>query len=149
MFDEKEAMQALAEIVDELDAAEDEAIDDLCGRIGAGRLERVLRKNETELWDVIESLARSNPRFRRALSSVWAYGSPMFDRREALLAELGESRSLRIEATLYSRTLADPQRNLLWRGISFSPRIDFQELAILLRSMADWAERKAGENPQS
>ncbi|MCU1451989.1 MAG: hypothetical protein JWN46_135 [Acidimicrobiales bacterium] len=60
-------------------------------RLGAGPLETLmLFGHEDELWDRIEHLARTDPKFRRALASVWGYRSPRFDDRARLLEELGE-----------------------------------------------------------
>jgi len=62
--------------------------EDLCREVGVGNLESLLRDHEVELWPKVEALAREDVRFRIALSSVWAYDSPAFARREALLREL-------------------------------------------------------------
>ena len=60
--------------------------------IGVGPLEVLFHQgHEDLLWPEIERLARSDPRFRRALASTWAYDSPRYDDRQALLRELGES----------------------------------------------------------
>ena len=53
-----------------------------------GTLESVLARHDAALWDRIQLLARSDPRFRRALRSVSAYGSPLYDHRAALLGEM-------------------------------------------------------------
>lgn len=79
----------LRELIDRLNAT-DEPDDDLILEVGVGDLENLLRHHEVELWPEIERAARSDQRFRRALCSVWAYDSPQFESREALLAELGE-----------------------------------------------------------
>jgi hypothetical protein len=62
--------------------------DELCGRIGAGNLESLLREHEAQLWPEVERLARADLRFRRALGYVWASDSPMYERRRDLLREL-------------------------------------------------------------
>ena len=79
--------EMLDAIVAELHSTDD-MDEELCLEIGRGDLESVLARHEAALWDRIELLARSDPRFRRALRSVWAYGSPLYDRRAALLGEL-------------------------------------------------------------
>ena len=59
------------------------------GRIGVGPLEVLFHQgHEDRLWPEIERLARSEPRFRRALASTWAYESSRYDDRQALLSEL-------------------------------------------------------------
>ena len=63
---------------------------------------------EDELWPQIERLARGDVRFRRALSHVWAYESPEFDRRERLLEELGESVPVTLRFVAYPGDFADP-----------------------------------------
>jgi hypothetical protein len=61
------------------------------GRIGCGPLENLFHKGyEDGLWSRIEQLARDDPLFRRALASAWAYRSPRYADRRALLEELGE-----------------------------------------------------------
>lgn len=60
--------------------------------IGVGPLEVLFHQgHEDLLWPDIERLARSDPRFCRALASTWAYASPRYEDRQALLNELGES----------------------------------------------------------
>jgi hypothetical protein len=62
-------------------------------RLGVGPRESLFHHgHEEELRPQIEDLARRDERFRRALASAWAYDSAMFERREALLAELGSIR---------------------------------------------------------
>jgi hypothetical protein len=83
---------SLAEMVDALLAklhSTDEPDAALCLEVGCGDLESLIRRYEAELWPQIEDLARSDVRFRRALAGVWAYDSSLFDRRDALLKELG------------------------------------------------------------
>lgn len=59
--------------------------------MGVGPLESLLHQGHGELlWPELERLARADPLFRRARRSTWAYDSPEYDRREALLAELPE-----------------------------------------------------------
>ena len=80
---------ALDEIVALLHSTEDPD-PELMLDVGCGVLESLLFEHEEELWPKIERLARDDVRFREALAAVWAYDSPAFERREALLAELGE-----------------------------------------------------------
>lgn len=59
--------------------------------IGVGPLENLFHDGfEDWLWPDIERHARSDPKFRRALASSWAYRSSRFNDRRDLLAELGE-----------------------------------------------------------
>ena len=59
--------------------------------IGCGPLETLFHKGyEDRLWQSIERLAREDVRFRRALASAWAYQSPRYADRRALLEQLGE-----------------------------------------------------------
>jgi hypothetical protein len=67
----------------------------LCGRIGAGNLESLLRDHEEELWLDVERLARSDDRFRCALQTVVAANSSMFLERCDLLDELAASSARR------------------------------------------------------
>jgi hypothetical protein len=79
----------LAAIVQEIHSHGDDA--DFVSMMGVGPLESLFHQGHGEaLWPEVERLARTDPLFRRALRSVWAYDSPEFDRREALLAELPE-----------------------------------------------------------
>jgi hypothetical protein len=80
---------ALDEILALLHSTED-SDPELILDVGCGVLESLLFEHEEELWPRIERLARDDVRFREALAAVWAYDSPAFERREALLAELGE-----------------------------------------------------------
>ena len=84
--------ELLSNLVDDLHATP-ELDRELCGRIGAGNLESLLRHHEDELWPEVERLAREDERFRLALAMVWAYDSARAEDREALLAELGADRS--------------------------------------------------------
>ena len=68
---------------------------ELCGRIGAGNLESLLGAHEEELWLDVERLARSDDRFRCALQTVVAAGSPMYRERRDLLDELAASSARR------------------------------------------------------
>ena len=80
----------LRDIVSELNS-QPEPSEKAISMIGIGPLESLLHLGVGDrLWPEIERLARSDPRFRRALSYVWAYDSPEFERREQLLEELGE-----------------------------------------------------------
>jgi hypothetical protein len=62
---------------------------EFCERVGCGDLESLLQRHETDLWPSVEHLARTNRRFAVALTSVWAFDSPMFEDRQELLLELG------------------------------------------------------------
>jgi hypothetical protein len=116
----------------------------LCSEIGGGDLESLLRDNETELWPAVERLARTDVRFRRALSSVWAYDSPEFERREALLAELGEQREITVRFTVAPEDFStDPA--LSWRAFEADGNITNRRLAGVLRELADWLDRRVPE----
>jgi hypothetical protein len=110
--------------------------EELCLFVGVGDLESLLRYHEEELWDAIEQLARGDIRFRRALSAAWAYDSPMYDRREALLAELGEHREITVRFTVEPIGFGeDPE--LDWRALEQEGEISNSRLAGILRSVAD------------
>lgn len=131
--------RALDQIVDVLHHAED--LDAAAGEVGCGDLEDLFHAgHEKELWPEIERLARADPIFRRALRAAWAYDSPMFERREALLQELGEWR------TTWVRFVVAPEfigrdTPLSWRAVELEGSVRGSDLAKLLRSIADWAER--------
>jgi hypothetical protein len=115
----------------------------LCREIGAGNLESLLRDHESELWPEIERLARTDVRFRRALSGVWAYDSPECERREALLAEVGEAREITVRFTVEPDDFsADPE--LSWRAFESEGLIPEQRLAEVLRSLAEWLDSPSG-----
>ena len=133
----------LSEQVTRLDATP-EPDPDLCLEVGCGDLESLLGRHESELWPEVERLARENPRFRRALSSVWAYDSPMFSRREALLAELGEATEITLRFTVQPEDFSpDPQ--LSWRALETDARLSPNRLAEVLRSIANSVENSPPE----
>jgi len=146
--DPESARAALDELARLIEEAPEDSADDLCLEIGCGDLETLLRRWELELWDEVERLARSSERFRRALRSVWAYDSPKFNERDALLWELSERRQFHLDAVVFPERLAEPGTDLGWRAIRPPGDIDFSELARLLRSMADWADQAAAR-PQN
>jgi len=120
---------------------------ELCMDIGAGNLESLLRHHEAELWPEIERLARTDIRFRRALSGVWAYDSPQFEQRVALLAELGEAREITVRFTVEPDDFsADPK--LSWRAFESEGAISRRRLAEVLRQVADWLP-SSQEDPDS
>jgi hypothetical protein len=57
----------LAELTKVLNST-DEPDPDLCTEVGCGDLESLLRDHESALWPEVERLARTDARFRRALS---------------------------------------------------------------------------------
>ena len=114
---------------------------ELCLEVGSGSLEALLAKHERKLWPEIEGLARTDVRFRRALSAVWAYDSPEYKRRTALLAELGESRRIKVSFTVEPDDFSsDPP--LSWRAFDSKGTISNQRLAEVLRRIADWLDRQ-------
>jgi hypothetical protein len=112
----------------------------LCGRIGAGGLEELLRHCEEELWPRIVQLATDDIRFRRALSGVWAYSSPAYWRRTELLASLGEHWPERIEFIASRHDFGDDAKPS-WRAFERDGRVSDLELADLLESVANWLRR--------
>jgi hypothetical protein len=65
--------------------------DDFVSMMGVGPIESLLHQGHGEaLWPQMEHLVRTDAVFRRALRSAWAYESPEFERRKALLDELAE-----------------------------------------------------------
>lgn len=132
--------EALAHLVEVLHTTDDPD-PDLCLEVGCGDLESVLRDHESELWDEVERLARNDVRFRRALSSVWAYDSPEVERRTALLAELGEQREITVRFTVEPADFsADPR--LSWRAFECGGGITNRRLAEALRRVAEWLDRQ-------
>ena len=80
---------ALSRILADIHAHADDS--DFIDNVGCGPLESLFHQGHgEEVWSEVETLARTDPLFRRALRSVWAYSSPEYDRREALLAELSD-----------------------------------------------------------
>jgi hypothetical protein len=114
---------------------------DLCRDVGGGDLESLLVRHEEELWPQIEELARSDVRFRRALSSVWAYDSPVFERRTVLLEELGEARTVAVRFVVEPRDFSD-EPPLEWRAVDIEGRVSGHRLAEVLRGIADWLEQR-------
>lgn len=110
--------------------------------VGCGDLENLVRDDGVELWEQIERLARSDARFRRALSYVWAYDSPEYERRHALLGELGEFRSTWVRFVVEPTDMSD-KPGLSWRAIELEGSVTKEQLAPLLRSIADWCDRDA------
>ena len=81
----------------------------MISHLGVGPLESLFHRGHKEdLWPEIEQLARHDERLRRALASSWAYDSPMFERREALLAELGESQAVQVSFVVYPEDFTVP-----------------------------------------
>lgn len=109
---------------------------ELCRDVGSGDLESLLMVHEEELWPDVEQTARSNPRFRRALSSVWAYDSPKFNQRSALLEELGEYREVMIRFTVAPEDFG-PDPPLSWRALDAPGDVSGHRLAAILRLIAD------------
>jgi hypothetical protein len=130
----------LAELVKVLYST-DEPDPDLCSEVGCGDLESLLRDHETALWPEVERLARTDIRFRRALASVWAYESPEFERRSALLAELGESHSVTVRFVVAPNDFAAMPR-VSWRAVEVEGDPRGRQLGRLLREIADWYERE-------
>lgn len=136
------ASEWLARYVAELHEADDP--DETARDLGCGSLEELLRSYEEDLWPEVERLAREDPVFRRALRSVWAYDSPMFRRREALLEELGEFRSTWIRFVVSPQVIGQ-DTPLSWRAVELEGSVPKGELARLLRSVADWCEETDGK----
>lgn len=99
--------QALDQIVARLHSTP-EPDPELILDVGCGVLESLLFEHEEELWPTIERLAREDVRFRRALAAVWAYDSPAFERREALLAELGEFQTVAVSFVVQAEDFGEP-----------------------------------------
>ncbi len=114
--------------------------EDLLSWVGCGELENLIRDAGKELWPRIERLARKDVRFRRALRSVWAYDSPEFERRQALLGELGEFRTTWVRFVVEPTDLSE-KPDLSWRAVELEGSVSRRQLAPLLRSIADWCER--------
>src|SRR4051812_22230808 len=115
----KAPRELLDEIVGRLAASATPSMD-VCMDIGTGDLENLLRQHESELWPEIEQLARDNDRFRRALACAWAYDSPMFERRERLLQDLGESWPVTVRFMVDTEDFGDPPK-LSWRARESNP----------------------------
>jgi hypothetical protein len=62
--------------------------EELCSLLGCGELENLIRAHEDEIWLRIVEQATIDRRFRLALSCSWAFDSPHFAERCALLEEL-------------------------------------------------------------
>ena len=115
--------------------------------VGCGDLETLLRDDEERLWSDVERSARSDVRFRRALAAVWAYDSPMYERRMALLLELRERVEVGVRFVVYPETF-DVESQLGWRAIEVEGPIAPRRLAPLLRQIADWAEQEHPPPPE-
>jgi len=122
--------------------------EELLSWVGCGELENLIRDAGKELWPRIEKLARKDARFRRALRSVWAYDSPEYERRHALLEELGEFRTTWVRFVV-ERTDLSENPGLSWRAVELEGSVSRRQLAPLLRSIADWCEREGSEPPSS
>jgi hypothetical protein len=87
---DNEVLAEFRSIVNQIRAAGED--DQALTMLAVGPMESFFHQgHEEELWPEVERLAREEPVFRRALRQCWAYESPMFDRRERLLEELGEA----------------------------------------------------------
>lgn len=132
--------ELLAEVVAMLDSTPEPDVE-LIAYVGVGALEEIVRQHGMELWEEIESLARENVRFRRAMRSVWAYDSPEFERRIRLLGELGEWRPVQVSFVVEPSDLPAGFR-VAWRTLEIRGEISPNELARVLREIADQVERK-------
>jgi hypothetical protein len=116
--------------------------------VGVGDLENLVRDHGDELWPEIERLARSDPRFRRALACVWAYDSPEYDRRKALLAELGEHGTVTLRFVIQPQDFSSVPR-LSWRAVEIENEPPGGQLSRLLREIADWYDSEPlADNPE-
>jgi hypothetical protein len=78
----------LAQVVEELHGDLDA---DGVMMVGVGPLESLLHQGHgEELWPELARLIRTDKIFRQALRATWAYSSPEYERREALLAAFAE-----------------------------------------------------------
>jgi hypothetical protein len=124
---------ALAEVVNMVEAA-DPADDNALGMIGAGPLESLLIHHEDDLWDEVEQIARSNPRFLRALRSVWNYPSPRFEQRQQLLVELNEWRQVDLSLVAYDQSFDGS--GWTYRALKHDSSLSARDLACVLREVA-------------
>ncbi len=128
--------EVLDEIVATIDATPEPDFE-LIALAGAGPLESLFDDGyEDALWTRVETLARGNERFRRALSNVWAWDSAFFERREQLLRELGEHRQVTLRFVAEPRTFDDSD-GFEWRAYEVEGISERPFLAALLRSIAD------------
>jgi hypothetical protein len=135
------ADDALSEIASTLRSTVDPD-PELIEHSGSGPLESLFHGgHEEELWPRIEQLAREDERFRRALSAVWAYDSPMFDQREALLEELGEFWQVRVSFVVYPKDFSVPPL-LAHRAVAVDGEVPGGQLPNMLRRIADLYERE-------
>ena len=74
--------------------------------------------------------------FRRALAAVWAFDSPRYRDREALLEELGEFRKVTLRIVVEPRTF-NPADGVEWRSFNVEGLREQPHLAGLLRGIAD------------
>ena len=107
--------------------------------VGCGVLESLLFTHEEELWPTLERLAREDVRFRRALAAVWAYGSPAYERRHALLQELGEFWTVTVEFVVELDDFAQPPA-VGHRAVHIDGEVPGGQLPRVLRSIAQWLE---------
>ena len=116
---------------------------DLIMELGSGPLEALFHQgHEAPLWTRIERLARNDLRFRRALSVAWAFESPMFARRDALLDELGERRAVTVRFVAEPNTFEDTD-GFAWRALEVDGLAEGSGLAQTLRAIADVIDRSA------
>ena len=114
---------------------------DLIMEVGSGPLEALFHQgHEAPLWTRIERLARNDLRFRRALSVSWAYDSPMLERRDALLDELGERRAVTVRFVAEPHTFDDAD-GFEWRALEVDGVGEGSSLAQTLRAIADVIDR--------
>ena len=133
------ASDELAALVAELNSSAEPEME-LISWIGVGELENLIRAHGVELWPQVEQLARTDLRFREALNCVWAYDSPEFERRTALLEELGVFSTETVEFVA-ERDGFGGTGDLGWRAFEHKGRLSDPDLAALLRQLADWLER--------
>ena len=137
--------EILDSIVADLNAP-DEPDAALCLRLGAGDLETLIRHHGEELWPRVERLAREDPRFRMALSGVWAYESAEYERRTALLEELGHFWTVTVSFVVEREDFSDPPL-MDWRAVDIDGDAQVAELPRILREIADWYERGRDAEP--
>lgn len=144
MLGDSTADEVLDAIVAELHAPK-EPDAQLCLRIGAGDLEWLIRYHGEALWPRVQVLAREDSRFRMALSAVWAYESVEYERRAALLEELGQHWTISVSFVVERRDFSDPPR-LSWRAVDIDGGTGGQ-LPRMLREIADWYESERPAEP--
>ena len=111
-------------------------------KMGAGELEDLLQDYEDQLWPEVVRLAENDTTFRHALAAVWAYQSPRFPDRVALLTGLGTFRKVHVEFIIFSSADEDDGGGSGWGDLVVEGNVSHMQLSAVLRRIANRLESR-------